>query len=135
MVLKDNSTNFLLTISITCSNLGILAGQILVIGVHARRGDYSAWLRSRAKGYPVGKEFYTRGMEIFKSRFETCHKGSTDGNTNCTAVAYVVASDDLQWCKDSFGDASDVYFSPFKTRELDMAILHQCDHMLTRQKK
>ena len=107
----------------------ISVSQVLVVGVHARRTDYKRWLSDRAHGKPVTKEFYLQGMEIFRSRFHTCDHHTLAG---CKAVAFLMASDDLKWCKDNFGKETNVFFSQFKTKELDMSMLQHCDHVLSR---
>ena len=58
-------------------------------------------------------------MDIFKERFGT-------------NVAFVMASDDIQWCKSTFQDRSDVFYSPFTKKEQDIAVLNQCDHAISR---
>ena len=51
-------------------------------------------------------------------------------------VAFVVASDDRQWCKQMFKNMSDVHLTPryqtMKRGEYDMAILAQCNHSIIR---
>ena len=78
-------------------------------------------------GNLVGQKYFLRGMEIFRERFDTCSRSGLD--QTCTAVAFIFASDDLQWCRLNF---ESVYFSRFSKREQDMALLQHCDHILLR---
>ena len=44
---------------------------------------------------------------------------------------FVVVSDDLQWCKNTFQDMDDVYFShEDHSPYLDLAILSKCNHSI-----
>ena len=74
-------------------------------------------------GNLVGQKYFLRGRE----RFDTCPRSGLD--QTCTAVAFIFASDDLQWCRSNF---ESVYFSRFSKREQDMALLQHCDHILLR---
>ena len=102
---------------------------MIAVGVHVRRTDFKQWLKSTLGGSQVKKEFFLKGMEILRSRFNSC---SSKLSHDCKAVAFLMASDELNWCKENFGKQADVFFSPFTAPELDMSMFHHCDHMFIR---
>ena len=119
--------------SITSETLrkrGVSPDQVLAVSVHVRRGDFRGHLESALRGKPVSHRFFMAGMDIFRDRFDTCRQGMP--GKKCRAVAFIFASDDLKWCKGHFSKLSDVYFSKFETKELDLAMLQNCDHSLMR---
>ena len=117
-------------LSYILSSIGVQPRQVVLVGVHARRTDIDYTLVVVLKGRPVNRDYFMRGMDIFRERFHTCSQSNS--TTNCTAVAFVMASDDIGWCKETFGHLQDVFFSVFVAKEQDMAMLQACDHSLAR---
>lgn len=92
------------------ANHALLAAQIIcparAIGVHVRRGDYTAATSSHP---PCGVEYYTRAVK--------------DINPRGDAVV-VVVSDDVEWCRSNLPDA----WTCVSTRSAvgDMAVMALC---------
>lgn len=78
------------------------------VSVHVRRGDY---LRLRHKHPPVPAAWYNDAMD----RFPDCF--------------FHFFSDDIQWCKDTFGGRPRVVFSRNQNDpEQDLIEMSQCEH-------
>ncbi len=92
-------------------------GDVTFVGVHIRRDDY-ANKNSQKFGRIVATKLYIlRAMEYFSKRY--------------AKVVFIVASDDLNWCRENFPDNMFVIvFSPFTSRELDFTLLTQCNHSI-----
>ncbi|XP_037084139.1 galactoside alpha-(1,2)-fucosyltransferase 1-like isoform X2 [Pollicipes pollicipes] len=88
------------------------------VGVHVRRTDYAAHLKSVFHGNPVHVSFYTSAMALCRKRY--------------TNTVFIVTSDDLHWCREHLladdvyviGDSRAVTPGP----ELDLALLAACNH-------
>lgn len=93
---------------------------VTFVGIHVRRMDYSVWLKNKVNGRLLSKLYFTKAMQYFREKYQN--------------VAFVVASDDRQWCKQMFKNMSDVHLTPryqtMKRGEYDMAILAQCNHSI-----
>nr|KAI8732622.1 galactoside 2-alpha-L-fucosyltransferase 1-like [Biomphalaria glabrata] len=89
----------------------------VLVGVHVRRGDFLLPF-SWHHGYRVAKASY------FVKAFAKMR--SLVPNKNLT---FLVASDDLPWCRDNIKDAS-VKFLPNMTAEIHLAVLSRCDHVI-----
>ena len=98
------------------------ASTLVRVGVHVRRGDF---LRAAAvrRGFTVAsKEYLERAMAYFVQRF--------------TQVQFIVASNDLRWCRKNINASSfdqttvNITFSVRHSTEQDLALLARCDHMI-----
>ena len=103
--------------------------EIIFVSVHVRRTDYVEWLSYFVGGQLVSSRYFTEAMNIFRRKY----------NTNTTEVLFVMASDDIQWCKDKFGNVNDVVLtasftsmSSSKQPTFDMAVMAQCNHSIFR---
>lgn len=81
-----------------------------LVGIHVRRGDIQIvpYLQTPPAAY------YRRAMQHFSVRFR--------GN-----VVFVVASDDMEWCRENF---QDVTFLENNKPAVDLAALSLADHMI-----
>ncbi|XP_060081108.1 galactoside alpha-(1,2)-fucosyltransferase 2-like isoform X2 [Ylistrum balloti] len=92
-------------------------GPVTYIAVHVRRGDFIHNKGFSRYGYvSPGPEYLEKGLNLFRANF-----------TNCI---FVIASDDLNWCKENMHGNDLVFMNPGNTRELDFAVMTQCSHML-----
>ena len=74
------------------------------------------------KGGLISAQYFHKAMDEYRNQFV---KSSKD------VLMFVVASDDLQWCKDNFKNLTDVFYvddgnSPL----LDLAIMSKCNHSI-----
>ena len=84
-------------------------------GIHVRRGDYLQENAAR----PGSRHVLTPGDIVeLKRRF-------ADRQID---AAYVVASDDIRWCRDNLG--AEHFFLAGRSHFFDMCVLSQCDHMI-----
>ncbi|XP_033754735.1 galactoside 2-alpha-L-fucosyltransferase 2-like isoform X2 [Pecten maximus] len=92
-------------------------GPVTYIAVHVRRGDLIHNKHISNYGYvSPGADYLQKGMSMFRAN-----------HTNCV---FVVASDDLSWCKENMKGNDLVFVAPGNSRELDFAVMSQCNHML-----
>ena len=97
----------------------------ILIGVHARRTDYSVYLRDHFKANLTSTAFFRDAMNKFKSELGK-------------RVKLLMASDDPQWLKEHFGNRSDVVIvSGFRSSNVDpigfdLAVLSKCHHSIFR---
>ncbi len=77
------------------------------VSVHVRRGDY-VWLKE--KHPEVTKEWYELAMKEFPG------------------FKFKFFSDEIQWCKDNFGDREDCEFSTNSNEVDDMVEISCCEH-------
>lgn len=77
--------------------------DILFIGIHIRRSDYVRNLKTH-----LGEEaklhdqrFYLKAMQIFKEKFQN------------KIIIFVIASDQIKWCKKMFQQENNVYFPDY----------------------
>ena len=78
-----------------------------LVSVHVRRGDY---LRLTQKHPPVPVSWYEEAMRRFPG------------------YAFRFFSDDIAWCKETFGHRSDVSFSEGNLEEQDLIEMSWCEH-------
>ena len=85
------------------------------VGIHVRRTDMSTEERQKMGYISPPPSYYSNAMEYFIKKYE--------------CVQFIVASDDLGWCKEYIrGD--NVYYSS-RDYVADLAILASCDHIIT----
>lgn len=90
--------------------------KLTLIGLHARRGDMLSE-RNTKYGYLIAdKHYFEKAMKWFRSRYRN--------------TVFVVCSNGITWCKKTLGGHNDVYFVEGQTREVDLAVLSSCDHMI-----
>ena len=91
--------------------------SVVFVGIHVRRGDF---LKPELQdfGYTVATKLYLqRAMEYFTTKYNPIH--------------FIVASDDIQWCRENFKHYKNVWIPTQKhSAELDMALLIQCNHTI-----
>lgn len=90
-----------------------------IIGIHVRRGDM-AETEKYEYGYTVAPMSYIeKAMAYMEEKF---------GND----VVYVVASDDLRWCRNNIVKKfnKEIRLTPFRDVKLDMALISHCDHVI-----
>lgn len=88
-----------------------------LIAVHNRRGDFASE-HNRRLGYPTAPpEYFNRSMTYFKSRFSN--------------PVFVVASEDINWCKANFPSGFEVTYLDQRPPAVDMRILSSLDHIVT----
>ena len=97
------------------ATLGFEGTQFVLVGIHARRGDYldasvTYWGFTTAPA-----EYYEQAMTYFRRLFNNVH--------------FVVCSDDIKWARDHL-KGGDVIFSENHSHYVDMAILSSCDHVI-----
>jgi hypothetical protein len=81
------------------------------VSVHVRRGDYLTVKRGAMfKHPPVTKEWYERAMKKFPS------------------YDFLFFSDDIEWCKTTFGWRSDCRFSESLDEVGDLEAMSGCEH-------
>ena len=93
--------------------------KIVRVGIHIRRTDHLK-RKYRRQGFVFPNDsYFTHAMDYFI-------------RTNVdTHVVFVIASDDIPWCKSYFADSSlDIFYSTKNTAVVDMAILSFCDHVI-----
>jgi hypothetical protein len=78
-----------------------------LVSIHVRRGDY---LKLIEKHPPVTKEWYEKAMAMFPDK------------------QFKFFSDEIKWCKDTFGHRSDCSFSTNSTEVDDLVEMSCCEH-------
>ncbi len=78
-----------------------------VVAVHVRRGDYINGIFIN-----VTREYYNAAFAYF----------------NDEEVNYLIFSDDLAWCRASFQDKDNVFYSTSSEPIVDMCAMSLCDH-------
>ncbi|XP_021343889.1 galactoside 2-alpha-L-fucosyltransferase 2-like isoform X1 [Mizuhopecten yessoensis] len=92
-------------------------GPVTYIAVHVRRGDFVNNEHISKYGYvSPGPDYLQKGMGMFRANYSN--------------TVFVVASDDLPWCKENMKGNDVVFLSAGNTRDLDFAVMTQCNHML-----
>ncbi|KAI8776505.1 galactoside 2-alpha-L-fucosyltransferase 1 [Biomphalaria glabrata] len=89
----------------------------VIVGVHVRRGDFVLDHKQKF-GYGVANASY------FVKAFAKIRSLLPNQN-----ITFLVASDNLTWCKDNIKDTS-VTFLPERDRGIHFAILSSCDHVI-----
>ena len=79
--------------------------RLVVVGVHARRGDkLRVWWQSNMMKDNLGRyegKFFRRSMEILREKY----------NSDTSQVVFIVTSDNVAWTKTQLGNYSDTFFS------------------------
>ena len=83
------------------------AGDQQVVAVHVRRDDY------------INGVFINLTREYYDAAF--AHFDESE-------VSYLVFSDDLPWCRKTFDDKANVFFSDSHSPIVDMCAMSLCDH-------
>tara|TARA_Y100000593_G_C4244124_1_gene303745 strand:+ start:43 stop:891 length:849 start_codon:yes stop_codon:yes gene_type:complete len=79
-----------------------------LVSIHVRRDDYLA-----NPNHPVlSIEYYQQAINNFNDK----------------EYAFVVFSDDIQWCKDNFGDDERIFYSEGNIDYIDLCMMSLCDH-------
>ena len=86
-----------------------------IIGVHVRRGDFLTDVYTKMGYTAANMEYITRAMSFYR------HKAGSP--------VFVVASDDINWCKDNI-KGPDIRYSNFTEPADDLALLSLCDHAI-----
>ena len=84
------------------------------IGIHVRRGDRITERLERRGFIQPPIEYFYNAMNYFLERYER--------------VQFIVASDDIPWCKENLKAEHIVYSG--QTYTIDMAIMSSCDHVV-----
>lgn len=100
------------------SKIGISSkGNITYVAIHIRRGDMVKNKVFMDYGYIAADvDYVTRGMQFFKSKFQN--------------VIFIMASDDLSWCKKHFKSEDVKFVKSGNSAAIDMAVLTKCNHSL-----
>ena len=93
--------------------------EVLLVGVHVRRGDMVT-PRARQFGYvSPGKDYYVRAVSQLQSTYKE------------RRLLFVVASDDIPWCEANFDDVrAHFVFSRGHPDYVELAMLSQCEHVV-----
>lgn len=78
-----------------------------VVSVHVRRTDYLNGFHDNAT-----IDYYKAAFKLF----------------NSADVNYLIFSDDLPWCKETFSNIGNIFYSNGATAIIDMAAISLCDH-------
>ena len=84
------------------------------VGIHVRRGDRVGMSMTEKGFIQPPMEYFYNAMNYFLERHER--------------VQFVVASDDIPWCKENLKAEHIVYSG--QTYNVDMAIMTSCDHVI-----
>lgn len=85
------------------------------VSVHVRRTDYEVHLMLKNNMSLLTRDFYLRHMTYFRRKY---------GN-----VRFMVLSDDIEWCRDSFTD-KDVTIVKTYSPAQDLAVMASCNHTI-----
>ncbi len=93
--------------------------------------DYKNWLSNYNYGDLASRAYFSEAMSIFRKKYVTLS----------TAILFVIASDDMDWCERMFLNESDVVLTSSSSSNFsnlqptfDLAILSQCNHSILRYK-
>ena len=95
--------------------------DVILVGVHVRRGDIVNFKRLQERGFTTPPtEYYDRAMLLLEQIFR-----------NKTLV-YVVASNDYEWARSNLVTSQRrlVFLSESNSEALDMCVLSRCDHVI-----
>jgi hypothetical protein len=80
-----------------------------LVSIHVRIGDYIGLQQH----HPIcDSEYYSQAIEHFKDK----------------SYYFLVFSDNIEYCKDIFGEAENILYITGNTAELDMALMSICEH-------
>ena len=102
-----------------------VGNRTVLVGVHVRRTDYSAFLRKhRYQAHIPSAEFYRAAMDRFRSKFGPSNR-------------FLMASDDPDWVSKYFEQMSDVHivsgsneYPDIAPLAFDLAVLTKCNHSI-----
>lgn len=78
-----------------------------IVSVHIRRGDYV----NLQQFHPLcSKEYYLEAMRLFPD------------------CKFVIFSDDIEWCKQNFGENKNIVYSSLENHGQDLCAMSMCDH-------
>jgi hypothetical protein len=80
-----------------------------LVGIHIRRGDYVKEYNSLF--YLNGIEYINKCIDYFKDNYN-----------------FFIISDDIEWCKYTFSEYKNFYFSNSSNDLLDFALMSLCNH-------
>ena len=81
------------------------------VGIHIRRGDFLLVRRVSTD------QFVFKAMSYFKRKYPS--------------VAFIIVTDDRNYCKKVYGNRTDIFFTPTSfDAPTDLAILTECDHVI-----
>ena len=100
----------------------------IVIGIHARRGDFLSKESNRTGRAPSHASYFRNAMNFYHNKF-VANDSSLFENNNRTQLIYIVASDAIRWCKSNI-QGDNVFYSEGHDAAVDLAILSMCDHMI-----
>ncbi|XP_069492420.1 galactoside alpha-(1,2)-fucosyltransferase 2-like [Ambystoma mexicanum] len=94
--------------------------NVTYVGVHVRRGDYAIVMARERQGVVADKGYLEKAMTYFRNKYQE--------------PIFVVASNDMKWCKQNIDASSgDVYFSGDGNEHApkrDFALLAHCNHTI-----
>ena len=104
--------------------------EIIFVGVHVRRSDLKEWMKNHGHGgFVASQKFYLSAMDYYRNKY----------NDNNSTVVFIMASDEVQWCRKIFGNMSDVVLTSSATTPLskqqptfDLSALSHCNHSILR---
>lgn len=128
--IRRAAADFLSDVAAGSANAG--AGAVFV-GVHVRRTDYEDWLRKRLSRDLLDETYFFRAVEILRDKL------ALDGGRHHEHVIFVVASDDVDWCREKLGGLKGTvaFAADYHARvapdvsdpaHFDLAVLSQCNH-------
>lgn len=80
-----------------------------IVSIHFRRGDY---LGDADKFPPLNLEYYQKAINLFDDKEYT----------------FFVFSDDIDWCKNVFGDDEKIVYIEGNNQFVDMCMMSMCNH-------
>ena len=99
------------------------------VGVHVRRTDDIAHLKNVYGIRELDRDYFSRAMR---------HVARAVEGTNGRKVVFVFSSDDMDWCRESFSNASNAVMieggggDEEERSFYDMAVLSLCQHHIIR---
>jgi len=103
--------------------------NVVFVSVHVRRTDYADWMKKIVQGALTSSKYFLTAMDMMRKKY----------NANSTNILFLMASDDPQWCKQEFGNLSDVVLtseiqSKFANQQptLDFSLMSKCNHSIFR---
>jgi len=105
-----------------------ISKNFIFVSVHVRRNDFKDWMATYAfGGFVASQKFYLSAMEHYRNKY----------NSKTSTVIFVMASDDVKWCRKMFGNLADViltssYQTKFSNQQptFDLAVLSSCHHSI-----
>ena len=92
--------------------------NVTLVGVHIRRGNMLDELNTKAGFAVATKEYLENAVKFFISK-------------HFKNVIFVVCTDDMEWSKVNMPHDVTVHFEENNSREVDLAVLSSCSHVIT----